>query len=91
MLFESRIAPAISGPVVLDGAQSNGYVKRGRKPGRPPVPTGLSKHPLRRPYRKSGAPFADVDLRLTESDKNPIADVVTMLSDPAAAGPGQRS
>lgn len=87
MIFESGIAAAMSGPVVPDGAESNGYVKRGRKPGRPPVPPGLSKRPLRRPYRKSGAPFVDVDLRLTESDKNPIADVVTML----AADPGQRS
>lgn len=94
MVFESGIAPAMSGPVVPDGAESNDYVKRGRKHGRPPGCTRLEQAPTEAPAPEVGRAFVEVDLRLTESDKNRIADVVTKLSeyrDPAAADAGQRS
>jgi transposase len=66
---------------IPDGAESNGYVKRGRKPGRPPGYTRREQAPTEAPVPEVGRASVDVDLRLTESDRNRIADVVTLLSE----------
>lgn len=84
-LQRSRRGPRRTGQTdhmfgIPDGAESNGYVKRGRKPGRPP---GYRREqaPTEAPVPEVGRASVEVDLRLTESDENRIADVVTMLSE----------
>ena len=85
-LKRSQRAPRRTGQTdhmfgIPDGGWSNGYVKRGLKPGRPPNSAWREQAPAEAPVPEVGRTSVDVDLRLTESDKNCIADVVTMLSE----------
>lgn len=66
---------------IPDGAKSNGYVRSGRKRGRPPGSARREQAPAGAPVPEVGRTSDDLDLRLTESDKSRIADVVTMLSE----------
>lgn len=73
---------------IPDGSQSNGYVKRGRKPGRkadftkdPAVVVRREQAFARMPAAKVESQAIKVDLTLTESDRHRIADVLAVLDE----------
>lgn len=66
---------------IPDGAASNGYVKRGRKPGRPAGYNRREPAPAEVPVLAVEHMPVKVDLQLSENDKVRIADVITMLSE----------
>jgi hypothetical protein len=64
---------------IPDGAQSNGYVKRDRKPGRQAGSVTRREQASTKVAAPEDSSPAKVDLRLTESDKLRVADVIALL------------
>lgn len=73
---------------IPDGSQSNGYVKRGRKPGKkadftndPAVIARREQALARMTAAKGESPNVKVDMADAESDSRRIADILAMLDE----------
>jgi hypothetical protein len=70
---------------IPDGSQSNGYVKRGRKPSKTPETPAVTAEREQAPpglaTAKIESQAVKVDLTLTENDRGRIADVLAMLDE----------